>query len=54
MLGEFPIFELRRALKNSWRPGAVAIYRNWLNFINNGKPERMAARPAERKRAANG
>jgi homoserine O-succinyltransferase len=53
MLNEFPIFELRRTVKDSWRPGAVAIYRNWLRFIGSGKPERLAARPTERKRAAN-
>jgi homoserine O-succinyltransferase/O-acetyltransferase len=44
LLTEFPIFELRRAVGHSWRPGAVALYRNWLGIVNNGKPQRIAAR----------
>jgi homoserine O-succinyltransferase/O-acetyltransferase len=44
MLGEFPIFELRRGLRHSWHPAAVAVYRNWLRFIGTHKPMRLAAR----------
>jgi homoserine O-succinyltransferase len=44
LLTEFPIFELRRAVRHSWRPGAVAFYRNWLRLLDDGKPLRLAAR----------
>ncbi|MGH6988927.1 MAG: homoserine O-succinyltransferase MetA [Stellaceae bacterium] len=45
-LAEFPIFELRRAVRHVWRPGAVALYRNWLGLLERGKPRRLAARLA--------
>jgi len=32
LLGEFPFAAAAAALINSWRPAAVAIYRNWLDF----------------------
>lgn len=50
-LAEFPIFELRRAVRHSWHPGAVALYRNWLRLLDRGKPQRVAARLAGRHRA---
>ncbi|HEY5208804.1 MAG TPA: homoserine O-succinyltransferase [Stellaceae bacterium] len=52
LLAEFPIFELRRAVRHSWRPGAVAFYRNWLHFIDSGKPLRLAARILKRSGVA--
>jgi len=33
LLGQFPFAAAAAALANSWRPAAVAIYRNWLDFI---------------------
>jgi homoserine O-succinyltransferase len=48
LLAEFPIFELRRAVRHSWRPGAVAFYRNWLRLLDDGKPLRLAARILKR------
>ncbi len=44
LLTEFPIFELRRTVRHSWRPDAIALYRNWLSIVNKGKPVRIAAR----------
>ena len=44
LLSEFPIFELRRTVRHSWRPDAIALYRNWLGIIDKGKPVRIAAR----------
>jgi homoserine O-succinyltransferase/O-acetyltransferase len=32
-LEKFPFTLVAAELKNTWRPSAVAIYRNWLNFI---------------------
>jgi homoserine O-succinyltransferase len=52
ILAEFPIFELRRSVRHSWRPGAVALYRNWLRLLDNGKPVRLAARLAQEPDAA--
>jgi len=48
LLQEFPIFELRRSVRHSWRPDAVAFYRNWLNILDKGKPVRIATRILER------
>ena len=33
LLGQFPFAAVAAALVNTWRPAAVAIYRNWLDFI---------------------
>ena len=33
LLGQFPFAAAAAALTNTWRPAAVAIYRNWLDFI---------------------
>lgn len=33
LLGEFPFAAAASALTNTWRPAAVTIYRNWLDFI---------------------
>ena len=33
LLGQFPFASVAGALTNSWRPAAVAIYGNWLDFI---------------------
>jgi homoserine O-succinyltransferase/O-acetyltransferase len=51
-LAEFPIFELRRSVRHSWRPGAVALYRNWLQLLDRDKPRRHAARLGRKKGAA--
>jgi homoserine O-succinyltransferase/O-acetyltransferase len=44
LLEHFPFATLAAALQNTWRPAAVAIYRNWLAFI---AERRAAARPRE-------
>jgi homoserine O-succinyltransferase len=44
LLGDFPIFELRRAVRHSWRLAAVALYRNWLGLVVEQKKLRLAAR----------
>jgi homoserine O-succinyltransferase/O-acetyltransferase len=33
LLGQFPFAAVAAALSNTWRPAAVTIYRNWLDFI---------------------
>ncbi|HUL47811.1 MAG TPA: homoserine O-succinyltransferase [Steroidobacteraceae bacterium] len=33
LLGQFPFAAVAAAVTNTWRPPAVAIYRNWLDFI---------------------
>jgi len=40
LLERFPFVTAAAGLKNSWRPSAVAIYRNWLSFISAGMPAR--------------
>ncbi|MGO9803289.1 MAG: homoserine O-succinyltransferase MetA [Steroidobacteraceae bacterium] len=33
LLQQFPFAAVAAALRNTWRPSAVALYRNWLDFI---------------------
>jgi len=33
LLAQFPMAKLAGALEARWRPGAVAIYRNWLHYV---------------------
>jgi len=40
LLERFPFAAAAAGLKNSWRPSAVAIYRNWLSFISARRSER--------------
>lgn len=37
LLERFPFAAIAAELKNTWKPAAVAVYRNWLNFIAHGK-----------------
>jgi homoserine O-succinyltransferase len=34
LLESFPFARVAAGLENTWRPSAVAMYRNWLSFIN--------------------
>jgi homoserine O-succinyltransferase/O-acetyltransferase len=45
LLERFPFAAVAAGLKNSWRPSAVAIYRNWLSYISAGTTPRAAQRP---------
>lgn len=40
LLGQFPFAAVAAALTNSWRPAAVSIYRNWLDFIEAARTPR--------------
>lgn len=41
LLGKFPFAAVAGALTNSWRPAAVTIYRNWLDFIESARTRRV-------------
>jgi homoserine O-succinyltransferase/O-acetyltransferase len=43
LLGSFPFVPVAAALKNTWRPAAVSMYRNWLSFIVSTRAPRCAA-----------
>ncbi|HKD53014.1 MAG TPA: homoserine O-succinyltransferase [Steroidobacteraceae bacterium] len=43
LLEEFPFATVAAALKNTWRPAAVAIYRNWLAWIAAARAPTRAA-----------
>jgi homoserine O-succinyltransferase/O-acetyltransferase len=45
LLQRFPFAAVAAALRNSWRPAAVAIYRNWLSFIAAARAPTRAAEP---------
>jgi homoserine O-succinyltransferase/O-acetyltransferase len=40
LLGDFPFEPLVAALDNTWRDGAVGVYRNWINYLKIRKPDR--------------
>jgi homoserine O-succinyltransferase/O-acetyltransferase len=46
LLEHFPFARVAAGLTNSWRPAAVAIYRNWLSFVSAGTPGRTTERRA--------
>jgi homoserine O-succinyltransferase/O-acetyltransferase len=37
LLEQFPFAAVAAALRNTWRPAAVTLYRNWLDFIAAGR-----------------
>jgi homoserine O-succinyltransferase/O-acetyltransferase len=50
LLEQFPFAAVAAELKNTWRPAAVAIYRNWLSFIASARtptraPETVSLAP---------
>ena len=42
LLGDFPMAALAAGLEARWRPGAVAIYRNWLKYVTAAKERTRA------------
>jgi homoserine O-succinyltransferase/O-acetyltransferase len=49
LMERFPFAAIAAELKNSWRPSAVALYRNWLSFISAGRASCGIERIAELK-----
>jgi len=47
-LGDFPMTELAAGIRASWRPAAVALYRNWLNHLATVRASRDSSRRFER------
>jgi homoserine O-succinyltransferase len=45
LLERFPFAAVAAELTNSWQPAALAVYRNWLNFIAEGKAAAHRAEP---------
>ncbi len=43
MMAEFPIEALVKAVHAPWRPGAIAIYRNWLSVVAEKRGRRRAS-----------
>ena len=40
LLGDFPMEPLAAAIDNTWRDGAVGLYRNWIKYLKVRKPDR--------------
>ena len=40
LLGDFPMEPLAGAIDNTWRDGAVGLYRNWIKYLKVRKPDR--------------
>jgi homoserine O-succinyltransferase len=43
LIGDFPMKALEAGLENTWRRSAIAIYRNWVEYLVSRKAERRAA-----------
>ena len=52
LLADFPTALIAGKLRNTWRPAAVGVYRNWLLYLCAKKNQRLKARqgPREYKR----
>ena len=44
LLADFPMASLAAKVRNTWRCGAVCLYRNWLRYLCGSKDRRMEAR----------
>jgi hypothetical protein len=42
LLAEFPTSMAAGKVKNTWRPTAERLYRNWLSYIRAQKEQRLA------------
>ena len=51
LLADFPAALLATKVRNTWRPAAVSIYRNWLQYISDCKVRR-ASRPEYERRSS--
>jgi homoserine O-succinyltransferase/O-acetyltransferase len=52
LLREFPEAAVAEKLENTWRPSAVAVYRNWLRFLASKKMAASESAPLARARHA--
>jgi homoserine O-succinyltransferase len=52
LLEEFPESEVSDSLQNTWRPSAVSVYRNWLQYL--GSRKTSASECAKMARIAHG
>ena len=50
LIADFPLGVIESGLDNSWRRSAVAVYRNWINYLRDHKAERRSGTPVRRSR----
>jgi homoserine O-succinyltransferase/O-acetyltransferase len=48
LVGDFPMQPLAAGIENSWRAGAVGVYRNWIKYLKDQKGNRRSSTPLER------
>jgi homoserine O-succinyltransferase/O-acetyltransferase len=51
LLASFPFATVAASLTNSWRPSAVALYRNWLSWIETARAATHAPEPVSLARS---
>jgi homoserine O-succinyltransferase/O-acetyltransferase len=49
LVGDFPMAALEAGVENSWRGAATRIYRNWIDYLKDGKAERRTPAAPEQK-----
>jgi homoserine O-succinyltransferase/O-acetyltransferase len=50
LMADFPITAIEGGLENSWRHSAVALYRNWVNYLRDHKVDHRSRTPVRRSR----
>jgi homoserine O-succinyltransferase/O-acetyltransferase len=48
LVGDFPMQPLAAGIENTWRGGAVGIYRNWIKYLKDQKSDRRSSTALER------
>jgi homoserine O-succinyltransferase len=48
LVGDFPMQGLAAGIENTWHPGAVGVYRNWIKYLKDGKRNRQSPAALER------
>jgi homoserine O-succinyltransferase/O-acetyltransferase len=52
LVGDFPMQPLAAGIENTWRAGAVGVYRNWIRYLKEQKRGRRSSALERRRRAS--
>jgi homoserine O-succinyltransferase len=50
LVGDFPMEPLATGTENTWRNAAAGLYRNWINYLQDRKPDRKSLAVTEAAR----
>ena len=52
LVGDFPLRSIAAGIENTWRAGAVRVYRNWIKYLKEQKRGGRSSAALERARRA--